>query len=350
MRSFVAFVTYVALAAGVSGCTTFQAGPTRPITIEDDVAWVRGLAEPDLAIFYGADPATQAVMRNQIVTARMYIADLEYHNYEARLTKDIQEQGMAATLASLGLTTSSTLIAAAETKTILSGIATAVTGADKAFNEKVLLSNTIQALQTQMRADRKVEAGVIYAKMFKDVGNNVRVITPIAEYTLPMALSDTDAYYQAGTISSALIGLSKTLATAERNADQVKSANGPNPSAVSEAKAAAAPVVPPVINRRPTVIRDVNTQLQRFSPPPPVVGRTRLTSYEERMLPNDFKFVLDALCQPMTDTKDLGPAGSPARTALAKFLKDNGMRSVEIMDRKAFLDVQKLVRAKKRAC
>lgn len=345
MRLFVAFVTYAALAAGVSGCTTFQVGPERPITIEDDVAWARALATPDLSAFYSSGPDAQAAMRNQIVTARMYIADLEYHYYEARLTRDIQEQGLAATLASLGLTTSATLLAAAETKTILSGIATGVTGADKAFNEKALLSNTIQALQTQMRADRKEEAGVIYAKMFKAPG----VVTPIAEYPLPIALSDADAYYQAGTIGSALVGLSKTLASKEESADQAKTAAGPNPNAVASVKVLASPTQA-VIGRRPAIIRDVNTQMQRFPTVTPVVGLTRLTSYEERMLPNDFKFVLDALCQPMTDTKDLGPAESPARKALAKFLKDNGKRSVEIMDRNAFRDVQKLVKAKKRAC
>jgi hypothetical protein len=172
----------------------------------------------------------------------MYIADIQYHYYEARLTREVQEEGLGATLATLGLTTASTLVGSAGTKTILSGAATAVVGADKAYNEKQLLSNTIQALQTQMRADRKTQAAVIYAKMFKDAGNNTKAITPIVEYTLPMALSDADNYYQAGTIASALIGLSKTVANAEQNADQAKSQAGPNPGAVSDAKITAAPI------------------------------------------------------------------------------------------------------------
>lgn len=241
MRSVMRFVAFAAFGFLTAGCTTNQTGPQRPITIEDDVAWTRVLAEPDLSTFYNADPITQAGVRNQIVTARMYIADMEYHYYEARLTKEMQEEGLLATAASLGLTTSATLIPVVQTKTLLSGIATGVTGLDKAYNEKELLSNTIQALQTQMRADRKTQAGVIFAKMFKDGGNNTKTITPIAEYTLPMALSDADAYYQAGTLSSALIGLSKTVANAETNADQAKSDSGPNPIAVSNVKATSAP-------------------------------------------------------------------------------------------------------------
>jgi len=177
----------------------------------------------------------------------MYIADIQYHYYEARLTREVQEEGLGATLATLGLTTASTLVGSAGTKTILSGAATAVVGADKAYNEKQLLSNTIQALQTQMRADRKTQAAVIYAKMFKDAGNNTKAITPIVEYTLPMALSDADNYYQAGTIASALIGLSKTVANAEQNADQAKSQAGPNPGAVSDAKVTAAPISDAII-------------------------------------------------------------------------------------------------------
>ena len=222
-----------------TGCVLHQTGPVRPIAIDDDVAMMRGLAlsqSDDVSNFYNRSSADQASIRNQLVTARMYIADLEYHAYEARLTKDIEEEGLAATLASLGLTTSATLLTPVATKTILSGIATSVTGADKAFNEKVLLSNTIQALQTQMRADRKEQAAAIYAKMMTGSAP-----TPIGQYTLPMALSDVDGYYQAGTVASALIGVSKTLSAKETHADEAKVAAGPNPDKVETVKQAASP-------------------------------------------------------------------------------------------------------------
>jgi len=129
----------------------------------------------------------------------------------------------------------------------LSGIATGVTGLDKAYDEKQLLSNTMQALQTQMRADRKAWAAEIQAKM---VGSDKTTPTPIAQYTLAMALSDADSYYQAGTIASALIGLSKTVANAESNAAQAKADSGPNASAVSQARATANRTAPPAASAR----------------------------------------------------------------------------------------------------
>jgi hypothetical protein len=222
----------------------------------------------------------------------MYIADMEYHDYEARLTREMQNEGLLATATSLGLTTAATLVTPAGTKTILSGIATAVTGMDKAYNEKELLSNTMQALQMQMRADRKTQAAVIFAKMYRDTGSGTKTVTSIGDYTLPMALSDADSYYQAGTIASALIGLSKTLANADRNADDAKSLSGPNPVAVSSVKEVAAPraggsVVPTL--RISNVARD-RTYTDLRSLLFPNGARTadpELVAYVRRLLGND---------------------------------------------------------------
>jgi hypothetical protein len=333
----------------LASCASNQLGPSRPISIDDDVALMWPVAYPqDLTDFINS-----ASGRNQIITARMYIADMEYHPYEARLTREMQDEGLLATAVSLGLTTSATLVPLAQTKTLLAGIATGVTGLDKAYDEKELLSNTIQALQTQMRADRKTQAAVIYAKMFRDAGNNTKTITPIADYTLPMALSDADAYYQAGTVASALIGLSKTVANAETNADQAKAAKGPNPDAVMDANTTAAPLPPQTAPapapRRVTVIRDINTPLTVPPARTPVISLTRLTPYEQKyMFAKDFKSVLNTLC--ITTGSDLGTAGSPARKALAEFLSKNRKASSETIDRNVFSDIQDLQLAGKRNC
>jgi hypothetical protein len=168
----------------------------------------------------------------------MYIADLEYHTYEAKLTRDLQEEGLAATLVSLGLTSTASLITVASTTRILAGAATVVTGSDKAFSDKVLLSNTIQALQAQMRADRKQQAAIILAAMLR-TGHP----TPIDEYPLAMALSDVDHYYQAGTVASALVGLQRTVANAEQSADLAKLREAPNPPQALDAKVTAVPIL-----------------------------------------------------------------------------------------------------------
>jgi hypothetical protein len=209
-----------------ASCASHQIGPNRAIPIESDVEAVRLLAYPSNQA--RSDPGA----RNDMLTARMYLADMEYQVYEANLTKEMQDEGLLGTAAILGLTTSSTLVGAVATKTILSGVATGVTGLDKAYNEKELLSNAMQALQTQMRADRNAQAAQIYARMF----TKQKTPTPISEYPMAMALSDAEAYYQAGTVTSALVGLSKTTARAAENAAAAKAAQGPNSSQVAAAQ------------------------------------------------------------------------------------------------------------------
>jgi len=337
-------LNFILIMPVLANCTiaSSQTGPYRPITIDDDVAWLRYQIEYDIMNFSQAPLRDRAALRNEIVTARMYIADLEYHYYEANLTREMQSEGLLATTTSLGLTTTASRIPVAQTSRLLSGIATGVTGLDKAYSEKELLSNTMQALQTQMRADRKTQKAVIQASM---INPSTKKITPIEEYTLPMALSDVDSYYQAGTIASALIGLSKTVANAETNAQQAQANTGPNPDAVSQARSTAHQTAPTVV---PTVIRDVNTPLGQPFVAPITKGDTRLTDFEERTTKKTWKSVLNTLC--ITQGDDLGPAGSEARRQLSKFLSAHKKTPSDRLTPGSWVDFRALQTQKIRNC
>jgi hypothetical protein len=266
-----------------AGCASHQIGPNRPVPIETDVAMVSSLAYPqDLATFASNWPDKGAA-RNEMLTARMYVSDMEYQAYEANLTKEMQDEGLLGTATVLGLTTSSTLVGAAATKTILSGIATGVAGLDKAYNEKELLSNAMQALQTQMRADRNAQAAQIYARMF----TTDKKPTPISQYTWTMALSDAEAYYQAGTLTSALVGLSKTTAKAAENAAVARAVAGPNAPQVTAAQENASPTavaVPP--SRAPFVAPIPSPHGKTLPiPPRPPANQGAINSFEKFNLP-----------------------------------------------------------------
>jgi hypothetical protein len=289
------------LISTLAGCASHQVGPNRPVPIETDVSMVSSIAYPrDLATF-ASNWSDKAVARNEMLTARMYVADMEYQVYEANLTKEIQDEGLLGTATLLGLTTASTLVSPAPTKTILSGLATGVAGLDKAYNEKELLSNAMQALQTQMRADRKAQAAEIYAKMLRGTGN-AKQPTPIGEYTWSMALADAEAYYQAGTISSGLIGLSRTVSNKETNASLAKAEAGPNPTAVVAAHDTAAPIsgvtIPP---SRTVFVAPISSPKQRTLPPPPpiVIDSGGINSFEQKNLSKDtIMRYQGALCAP----------------------------------------------------
>lgn len=286
----------------LTGCASQQLGPNRPVAIDNDVAMVSSLAYPgDLNQYLSDPPETQALRRNEMVTARMFVADMEYQVYEANLTKETQREGLLATATNLGLTTSSTLVGAAATKTILSGLATGVTGLDKAYSEKELLSNAMQTLQTQMRADRKAQAADIYAKMFREVGGGVKRPTPISEYTFTMALSDAEGYYQAGTIASALVGLSRTVANKETNAGLAMAQAGPNPVQVAAAHDTAAPIsmvtIPP---SRTAFVAPIKTPHQRVPKPPAptTVNPLGLSIFEKQLTKEIVSAYEDELCLP----------------------------------------------------
>jgi len=318
--------TFVGLALTAplfAGCV-IGGGPDRPIPIEQDLVMLEPLTGPDLARFFNSPPRQQASDRNQVITARMYVIDMEYSKYEQNLTREIQTEGLAATLVSMGLTTTASLIAVESTSHILSGAATVVTGSDKAFNEKLLLSNTIQALQTQMRTDRKEIAAEIWARMLRGA-----VPTSIDEYPLAMALSDVEHYRQVGTIASALIGLSRTVAIAEQRADRAKAEAGPAPDQVAMVKDIARPPVAPEAPRPPTIARppiitNPTVQLETVKQTP-VVNETGLTDFEQRsLLPKDIRVLQAALClKPDGDQVvdgQLGPADSVTRKAISTFL------------------------------
>jgi hypothetical protein len=167
-----------------------------------------------------------------------------------------------------------------------------------------------------------------------------------------MALSDADAYYQAGTIASALIGLSKTLANKEQNSEQAKAAAGPNPDAVLNATITSSPLSNqtslPLVTRRPTAIRDVNAPVTPFVVRPST-SDTRVGPFERKMSLKDMKSVLATLCVAGPDG-DLGLPGSPARKALAGFLSANAKPPSESITESVSFDLQDLRMAGKRNC
>jgi hypothetical protein len=76
---------------------------------------------------------------------------------------------------------------------------------------------------------------------------------------------------------------------------------------------------------------------------------TRIGSFEKRMSKKDMNKVLAILCRPEKEL-DLGPAGSPARLALAAFLSANSKTASQIVDEGAFADLSDLQLAGRKNC
>lgn len=227
-----AFAIAVLIAPLLSGCMGLLSPsfrePDRLYSIDEQIAQ----AKASLQNVIVENPAPNTAQRNNIITTYMYAIDLEYTKYEAALTHEAEAEGFGSAAIVQALSTTGALVAAPTTH-VLSAVTAGVTGLDSAYNQKILLSNAIQNLQTQMRSDRSEQAGYIYANMK----------CTVAAYPLGMAMSDLEHYYRAGTVPSALIGLSKTVNKADTEAKATKQANAPAAPAAAKTELAATAMV-----------------------------------------------------------------------------------------------------------
>ena len=154
--------------------------------------------------------------RDQLVAARMYAIDLRFSEFEESLFRQTRESGFAATLATLGLTTSAAFVGGGASQ-VLSGIAAFIIGGREAFQKEVLAERTLVAIHTAMRANR-ARVGVRLRE-----GLQRPIICLPADgadcvaYPLASALSDLNDYYDAGTVLGALVGITEAVGTEARD-------------------------------------------------------------------------------------------------------------------------------------
>lgn len=229
------------------GCVASTRPPERLYPVASEMEFVRSKQSDLIERYYKAvlSPEQMKLIRNEILAQRMYAIDIQYTVYEASLTREGQEIGFGATTAAEGLTTAATLVAPPGTKTILSGVATAVLATKGHYESEVLLAQTMRTIQKQMRASRNRIAADISARMVQSV----------AEYPLAAAMSDIEDYYNAGTLTTGVIDTSTTVGMEEEE------------SKIAKQKVQAANPA-----ERPAVLAQINAEANR--PPPIVVTRT----------------------------------------------------------------------------
>lgn len=144
--------------------------------------------------------------RNQVVYARLAELDRLYFEYERSIGTEARTAGLGAALAAVGIGVGGTLTTAATASRLFSAGSSLIAGAQTAFSEQVLADRTLQALVSQMRANRDR----IKARIILSLRRN------ITEYPLLAGLMDLELYRHAGTIQGALTALSETAAAEEQ--------------------------------------------------------------------------------------------------------------------------------------
>jgi peptidoglycan hydrolase-like protein with peptidoglycan-binding domain len=191
------------LGALASGCASFSDGPARLYTVQEETQLIKdNIQQINLVQYSSLDEASRKRIRNDWIGARMYAIDIQYTPYEAQLTKERQGVGFGAAASTIALTTASGLVGPVATKNVLTGLAGAVTGARAAYDSDVLLSHSVQWIQSQMEARR--------ADISSRILNGMKLST--TDYPLAAALSDLEAYYRAGTFTGGLLATNEVIA------------------------------------------------------------------------------------------------------------------------------------------
>jgi hypothetical protein len=201
---FARLICLVGIGPCLSGCLASFSSPERLYPVNVEMAALRSQPDliPDFKYYANLSSDVPRVLyRNGLIEARLRAIDIQYSVYEEALTEERQASELLAGAATIALTGTSALISPVATKDILTQVAGGITGINGVFNDKVLLSKTIQVLEHQMRAERDRVSAKIYAGM--------RLSS--IDYSLSMGLADTEDYYRAGTLAGALIDINQTV-------------------------------------------------------------------------------------------------------------------------------------------
>ncbi|ESS71647.1 hypothetical protein MGMO_93c00050 [Methyloglobulus morosus KoM1] len=178
----------------MTGCASFSGYPDRLIPQSEALEEIKPtLTRIQVESCMGSETIT---CRNKIIAAGMLGIDINFSEFEKKLFQENREASFLTTITTLGLTTAGAMTGTA----VLSAISTGLIGAKSAFDSQVLLDRAILAIHTQMRAQRDVAAVRLRGGMQQD----------IASYPLALAITDIEAYYNAGTLLSAFVGITES--------------------------------------------------------------------------------------------------------------------------------------------
>jgi len=194
-----------------AGCRTLQGYPDNPVDAQGDLDALKQYFSPLLLQQYleANDVKIRQPLRNSIVYGRLAAYDIEFAKFEEDITNDRNAIDASGALTVLTLTGLGATVGGAATKAALSAAANGVTGATAVIDKTYFYDKAIPALLTQMQASRTLIRATIEGGLQKADG----------AYPLPAALSDLNAYREAGSLPGSLNGVTKGAAVVQAQAD-----------------------------------------------------------------------------------------------------------------------------------
>jgi hypothetical protein len=144
-----------------------------------------------------AGDAEKLRVRNEIVYELMTVIDQGYQDYEKAFKAGFAAKDVLLDSTHLAIDLTSTVMAPAHTKTVLSAIATGLGGVNASIDKNYFDQQSIEIVMLEMRSLRKSKEGDITGKLTQ----------PVSQYPLSAAMRDLVEYYYCGSPTNALLSL-----------------------------------------------------------------------------------------------------------------------------------------------
>lgn len=176
----------------LSGCKSLSATGPDPIFSEDQIELKIDATKKSLldTLLETQDVA----IRNKTTLKLISYTDIRYRNYRRELSLDVRKMKASISGLQLGADVAATLTGSIAVKNNYIALTSLLRGGEDIAENELLLKQTLDVLFAQMDASRAA----------KRVDIQRGLALPIGVYPGATALADIDAYYEAGTIDSAI--------------------------------------------------------------------------------------------------------------------------------------------------
>lgn len=158
------------------------------------------------------DEVARQRIRNDLVTALIFLVDTEYEHYTDKLMTNKSGWNFFATLGKLGVDAAGAVTSHAGTSKLMSAISGGLTGASSAFDVAWFAEKSVPIIVTQMNASRLKQRELIMKQL----------VLPTLDYPIAQALSEAVDYYNRGTLVNALAEFAENAAKSQEKAQDKK--------------------------------------------------------------------------------------------------------------------------------
>ena len=189
----------IILLAGMmaSGCAAITAHPSRPFNPKVDMAALKSTTDLSSVLGVYSTASNKKEIRNDFINGRIYAYDQSFEDYQHDLAREGVISDISADWSQVALSLAAGVVPLAATKTVLSTVSGGIGSAKGSVDKNLFYKKTMEVLLVKMKANRAAQLTEIQKKMTQDTDL----------YPLTAALLDLEAYYRAGTLTQALIGI-----------------------------------------------------------------------------------------------------------------------------------------------